>query len=152
VFPFAGALARHRVIVNATNLNKSQGSSVVIAGNCAVHTLALTDDDFNFLAVGLTAADLNGETYTLKIEGDYPHAGAPLFAAVEHLWDSVAITAGYGVDMDALPVVNVAATRVRSADLTALLVDQERYITHFNSTAGNRIGHAHSLLIAEVSV
>lgn len=151
VFPFAGALARNRIDINGTVKTVSAGNSTAL-GNCAVHVLTAGDVEFDFSTLGLTAADLNGETYTLKVEGDYPHFGAPAFAAVEHVWNQIRITAGYGVDVDALTINQVVATRVRSADLTALLVDQDRYITHFNSTAGNRIGHAHSLLIAEVSV
>ena len=152
IFPFAGTQAQHKVDINGTVKTATMTNSAVVAGNCAAHVLGLTDVDFNFLALGLTVADLNGETYTLKVEGDYPFAGLSPFPMIEHLWDAVSITAGYGLDVDALTVNQVVATRVRSADLTALLVDQDRYITHFNSTAGNRIGHAHSLLIAEVSV
>jgi hypothetical protein len=133
---------------NIVSLTFSPQNSTTL-GTCASYTVTLADRDFDFANFIPSVASLNSEGFTLLIQGTYPTTEPASFLMVKHFIDSVAITAGYGLDTSTLLVDQATLTRVRSGALA--LVNGERYISRYTSTSVNKIVHSNGFVIVEVS-
>jgi len=152
-FPLSTSISgtTYKAILNGNVLSVTQSpQNNTVSGSCGSYTIQLIGHNFDFTSLGLTAGDLNSESFTLELQGTFP-TGVPISTSVmvAHHFDFVSIRAGYGIDVSTLSVDTAGLTRLRSAALNTL-VDGNRYVTRYESTDDDNIFHANNFIIAEV--